>query len=92
VSAKILFTTPLVPHTHRITVIYPMVVGTYRVPFGDSERAELARKEFAELGGDEANAIVAVGINTTVVAGDDGVMLYMTFFGTPALVEGIQDI
>lgn len=59
----------------------------------DSERAKaldnLAQSAtgFTDANGNQANAIIGVRVSTTTASFEDGLYMFMTWYGTPAIVD-----
>lgn len=89
------------PDGFRITRTFGLVEATTSVEISDrgnwarlfeepSTNTQVALNRLAEAGPDEANAIVGVRLSTTaVVDGKGAILLLMTYYGTPVLLESV---
>lgn len=90
------------PEGFRVTRTFGLVEATTSVQISDpgswarlfekpSTDTQLALNRLAEAGPDEANAIVGVRLSTTaVVDGHGAILLLMTYYGTPVLMESVS--
>jgi len=90
-----------IPENMEIKTVYPMIQFTGQIEISEKgplkKIMEKNRNEYEEIINSfitaapfEANAIIGVQVSTTSQAFGDGVFLFMTYIGNPAIVGEID--
>ncbi len=99
---KILFSTDQMPVGMEVKQIYSMIqyTGTVELSNKGLIRGLLERNKneyqeimnsFINFAPDESNAIIGVQISTSSQSFNNGSFLYITYIGTPAIIDSIEN-
>ncbi len=97
----LLLTIETLPADCRLLSLYPMIQITHQIEISAkdwvrslTERPSDGYQEACDLlvasAPKEANAIIGIRVATSTQAFGNGTFLYLTYIGTPALIEGVR--
>jgi len=93
-AAEFLLTTESAPSGFSIEKVFGLIQFTTAMKLGrggaDAEAMQAALDMLAEAAPAEANAVIGVRLSTAAVSSDDGMVVILTYIGTPAIISEIE--